>query len=53
LILRSNLKLSGIQTGSKVTNEDGFTPGIFGQKQQGTLTTTIDGKIYNPPTPGT
>jgi hypothetical protein len=53
LILRSNLKLSGIQTGSKVTNEDGFTPGIFGQKQQGTLTTTIDGKIYTPPTPGT
>ena len=52
LVLHSDLKLSGIQTGSKVTSEGGFTPGLFGQPQEGTLTTTIDGKVYNAPPPG-
>jgi hypothetical protein len=53
LIMHSNLKLSGAHSGSKVTSEGGFTPGLFGQKQQGTLTTTLDGKVYSAPTPGT
>jgi hypothetical protein len=51
-ILHSDLKLSGIQTGSKITSEGGFTPGLFGQKQKGTMTTTIDGKTYRQPDDG-
>ena len=49
MVVKSDLKLSGIQTGTKVTSEGGFTPGLFGQKQQGTMTTTIDGKVYTSP----
>jgi len=51
MVVNSHLTLSGIQTGSKVTGEGGFTPGLFGQKQQGTMTTTIDGKVYASPAP--
>jgi len=51
MVVHSNLKLSGIETGTKVTGEDGFTPGLFGLKQQGTMTTTIDGTVYASPAP--
>jgi hypothetical protein len=51
IIIHCDLKLSGAQTGTKVTGESGFTPGIFGQKAEGTMTTTINGKSWtNPPT---
>jgi hypothetical protein len=52
MVVKCNLKLSGIQTGTKITGEGGYTPGLFGQKSNGTMTTTIDGKVYSSPPPG-
>lgn len=51
MVVHSDLKLTGIETGTKVTGEGGFTPGLFGQKQQGMMTTTIDGMVYTSPAP--
>ena len=51
MIVKSDLKSNGNQTGTKVTSEGGFTPGLFGQKQQGTMTTTLNGQAYTSPTP--
>lgn len=53
MVVKCDLKLSGIQTGTKKTSEGGFTPALFGQKSSGTMTTTIDGKVYSSPPPGT
>lgn len=59
ILWHSNLKSSGCQTGTKITSEPaGFTiEGInfedLGQHRLGTLTTTLDGKIYVSPAPGT
>jgi hypothetical protein len=52
MVVHSDLKLSGVQSGAKFTGEGGFSPGLFGQKSSGTMTTTIDGKVYSSPPPG-
>lgn len=49
MVVKCDLKLSGIQSGTKVTGDGGFTPALFGQKSSGTMATTIDGKVYTPP----
>ena len=49
IVVHCDLKLSGIHTGTKITSEGGFSPGLFGQKSSGTMTTTIDGKVYSSP----
>ena len=46
IVVKCDLKMSGIQTGTKVTGEGGFSPGLFGRKSSGTMSTTIDGKVY-------
>ena len=54
VIWHSDLKSSGLQKGSKVSSEpDGFRPGGLGQASEGTLTTTINGRVYTAPPPGT
>lgn len=60
-VWHSNLSASGAQTGTKITSEPGgFTPaaaglipGQRGGPASGVLTTTIDGRSYSPPAPGT
>ena len=49
MVVRSDLKLTGSKTGSRVTSEGGCTPGLSDQKSQGTMTTTIGGEVYASP----
>lgn len=52
-VWHSNIQASGAQRGSKVTSEPGGF--VFGKDGPiaGTLTTTVDGRSYVPPQPGT
>lgn len=52
-VWRSDIHASGAQQGSKLTSEPGGF--VFGKdgRISGTLTTTIDGRSYVPPGPGT
>ena len=54
VVWHSALKASGLQNGTKVTSEPGgFRPGGVARAPQGTLTTTINGRVYTAPPPGT
>jgi hypothetical protein len=52
VVWHSDLKASGLQNGTKVTSEGGFRPGGRGQPSQGSLTTTIDGRVWTAPSAG-
>jgi hypothetical protein len=52
VVWHSDIKANGAQNGTKVTSEpDGFVLGWQG-RVSGTLTTTIDGRVYTPPGKG-
>jgi hypothetical protein len=54
VVWHSDLKASGLQTGTKLTSEPGgLRFGGFGAAREGTLTTTINGKVWTAPPPGT
>lgn len=54
VIWHSDLRSSGRQVGTKKTSEPGgFVITPMGQPLSGELVTTIDGKTYRPPRPGT
>jgi hypothetical protein len=54
IVWHSNLRSSGKQVGTKRTSEPGgFVMSPMGQPLEGELITTIDGKTYRPPQPGT
>lgn len=54
ILWHSDLRSSGRQTGTKKTSEPGgFVVSAEGEPLEGELVTTIDGRIYRPPLPGT
>jgi hypothetical protein len=54
IVWHSDLRSSGRQTGTKKTSEPGgFVFSVVGEPLEGELVTTIDGKTYRPPRPGT
>lgn len=54
IVWHSDLRSSGQQVGTKKTSEpNGFVVSPMGQPLEGELVTTIDGKTYRPPQPGT
>ncbi|RZI76931.1 MAG: hypothetical protein EOP13_00115 [Pseudomonas sp.] len=54
IVWHSDLRSSGRQIGTKKTIEPGgFVMSPMGQPLEGELVTTIDGKTYRPPRPGT
>jgi hypothetical protein len=54
VVWHSNLNASGLQNGTKVTSEPGgLRLSGAGHATEGTLTTTINGRIYTAPPPGT
>ncbi|MET0365685.1 MAG: hypothetical protein ABW169_13640, partial [Sphingobium sp.] len=53
VVWHSDLKSKGHQTGTKKTSEpSGFVMSPWGQPIEGELVTTLDGKAYKPPLPG-
>jgi hypothetical protein len=60
-VWHSDIRASGAQQGTKVTSEPGGYVfgfgatgfGLRGGPVSGSLTTTIDGRAYQPPAPGT
>ena len=54
IVWHSDLRSSGRQVGTKKTSEPGgFVISPMGQPLEGELVTTLDGKTYRPPPPGT
>lgn len=54
IVWHSDLRSSGRQTGTKKTSgPGGFVVSLLGEPLEGELVTTIDGKTYRPPRPGT
>jgi hypothetical protein len=54
IVWHSDLRSSGRQIGTKKSSEpEGFVMSPMGQPLNGELVTTIDGKAYRPPRPGT
>lgn len=52
VVWHADIRASGLQNGTKVTSPGGFRPGGIGRAAQGSLTTTINGKVFTTPTAG-